>query len=375
MTTALEIGLFTAVTIILYTFFGYPALICLLARLWPRPVKKANITPTVTLLIPAYNETSVIAEKLENSLALDYPANRLGIVVVADGSTDETTTIVASFADRGIRLLFEPERRGKITAVNRAMPLLASEIVVFTDANAMLDRGTLKALTRNFADTAVAAVAGAKRVLSGGEGLYWRYESHIKRCDSQLSSVMGAAGELFAIRRALFASTETDSIIEDFVMSMRLVGNGWRVVYEPEAVAREESAITLRGDWQRRTRIATGGFQAIRRLPQLLHPRQGRIAWQYISHRVLRWAATPFLLPLVYLLNLALWERPFYQLLLLGQTAFYMMGLWGFWRAKRGIRRGLSYAVFFFCFTNLAAIVGFWRYITDQQPVTWAKTR
>ena len=364
-----------AVTIILYTFLGFPVLIGLFARWFPRPVRQQAITPTMTLLIPAYNEAAVIVEKLENSLAQDYPAAQLDIVVVTDGSNDTTMSIVQQYAHRGVRLFHQPERQGKIMAVNRVMPLMTSDIIVFSDANGILDKGTLKALARNFADPDVGAVAGEKQVSSGGEGLYWRYESFLKTCDSTISSVMGAAGELFAVRRELFTPPEPDSIIEDFVMSMRLVGDGWRVVYEPDAVSREDAAASLAADWQRRTRIAAGGFQSTARLGRLLNPRLGWISWQYISHRVLRWTVTPFLLPLVFALNILLVKRPFYAILVMSQTLFYGAGLLGYWQAKRGKQSGLLYTIFFFCFTNLAAIVGFARFITNRQPVTWKKVR
>lgn len=359
---------------VVYTFLGFPILVTLVARLGSRPVAKAPFFPTVTLLIPAYNEASSIAQKIENSLALRYPEDKLDIVVVADGSTDRTVAIARSSGDR-VRVLFEPIRRGKIAAVNRAVPLLESEIVIFSDANAFLTADTLIEITANFADTTVAAVAGEKRVLGGGEGLYWRYESYLKRMDSQISSVMGAAGELFAVRRALYQPPEPDSIIEDFIVSMRLVGDGWRVVYEPNAVAQEAPTSSFRADWQRRTRIAAGGFQAIRRLPQLLHPSQGVVAWQYVSHRVLRWAVTPFLLPLLLLLNGLLWKRPFYRLTALAQLLFYMAALVGYRQTKQGKKGGPFYVVFFFCLTNLAALVGFWRYISNRQSVTWQKAR
>lgn len=361
---------------ILYTFFGYPVLVCLLAKLWPRPVKKADDYPTLSIIIAAYNEEAVIQEKIENSLSLDYPPDLLEIVVVADGSDDATVEMAQPYTSTSrVRVYHQPERQGKAAAVNRIMPLIQNEIVVLTDANAMLDKGTLQAIARNFADPAVSGVAGEKRVIEGGEGLYWRYESQLKRCDSALSSVMGAAGELFAVRRAAFIPPAEDSIIEDFVMSLSLVGSGQRVVYEPDAVAREEPVSSLKGEWQRRARNAAGGFRSIERLLYLLHPRQGRVAWQYFSHRVLRWAVTPFLLPLAFLLNLALAKRPFYQLLLLGQIFFYLLAGWGGWRARQGARRGLPYTIFFFCFTNLAALAGFWRYLTNRQPVTWQKVR
>jgi cellulose synthase/poly-beta-1,6-N-acetylglucosamine synthase-like glycosyltransferase len=329
----------------------------------------------VTLLIPAYNESSVIALKIENSLALDYAPELLEVVVVTDGSDDGSVGIVESYAARGVRLFHQPQRQGKVAAINRAMPLLNGEIVVFSDANAMLERRALRMLARNFADPEVGGVAGEKRVTGGGEGLYWRYESFLKRCDSALSSVMGAAGELFAIRRDLFEAPPSDVLLDDFLISLRLVERGWRVVYEPEAFVTEKPSPSLAGEWQRRARNAAGGFQAMRRLPGLLKPERGRVAWQYFSHRVLRWAVTPFLLPTVYGLNLLLLALPFYRLVLLAQTAFYVAALLGYVLARRGVQRGPLYAVFYFCFTNAATLAGFWRYVTGTQPVTWIKVR
>jgi cellulose synthase/poly-beta-1,6-N-acetylglucosamine synthase-like glycosyltransferase len=373
--TLLQASFWLAVAALLYTFLGYPLLIGLLARCLRRPVRQAAITPGVTLLVPAYNEATVIARKIENSLALDYPPERLEIVVVTDGSDDGTVDIVAGYAGRGVRLYHQPQRQGKIAAINRVVPQVEREIVVFSDANAMIEQGALQALVRNFADPSVGGVAGEKRVLGGGEGLYWRYESFLKRCDSALSSVMGAAGELFAIRRCLFEPPPLDTLLDDFVISLRLVEEGWRVVYEPEARVTEEPSPTLEGEWRRRTRNAAGGFQAIRRLSGLLKPAYGRIAWQYLSHRVLRWAVTPFLLPVVYILDLFLLGLPFYRLALLVQTAFYAVALLGYALTRRGVHYGPLHTVFYFCFTNAVAIAGFWRYITGTQPVTWDKAR
>ncbi len=364
-----------AAGVVAYTFVGYPLLIAALAHWMGRPVEQASIRPTMTLLIPAYNEAGVIAAKIENALALDYPLDRLEIAVAADGSDDETVEIARQYADCGVEVFHEPARRGKMAAVNRVLPLTEGEIVVLTDANAMLTTGSLKAVARNFADPEVGGVAGEKRVTGGGEGLYWRYESFLKRCDSAVSSVMGAAGELFAIRRSLFEPAPENALLDDFVMSLRLVEQGWRLVYEPEAVAVEEPSPSLMGDWRRRTRVAAGGFQSMGWLTGLLSPARGRVAWQYVSHRVLRWAVTPFLLPILYGLNWALLGRPGYRTLLLGQSAFYLTALLGYALAWRGVRLRLVNAIFYFCFANLAALVGFWRYVTGRQPVTWAKAR
>jgi len=364
-----------AVATIVYTFLGYPVLVALFAGYFRRPVKQAQITPRVTLVVPAYNEASVIGEKIENSLALDYPRDSMDIAVVTDGSTDETPEIVRGLANDWVSLFHQPERKGKAAAVNRVTPQLDSEIILFSDANTMLQPETLRLMVRNFADPQVGAVAGEKKVRGEGEGLYWRYESFLKKCDSALSSVMGAAGELFAVRRDLFEPPEEDSIIEDFIMSMRLVERGWRVVYEPYAVAVEEAPSSLAAEWQRRVRIAAGGFQSMQRMPGLLNPLRGRVFWQYLSHRVLRWAATPFLLVVVYFLNLLLLDMPLYRLLWVGQTSFYAVAFLGYRLSRVGHKPRIPFTVFYFCFTNAAALAGFWRFVTRSQPVTWQKVR
>lgn len=371
----IQAGFWLAVTTIVYTFVGYPIALGLMARFFARPVIKTPFTPSATLVVPAFNEASVVAEKIENSLALNYPSESFDIVFVTDGSSDETPRIVAARANNRVRLFHQPERKGKAAAVNRVLPLLDSEIIFFTDANTLLAPDTLLTMARNFADPEVGAVAGEKKVRGAGEGLYWRYESFLKSCDSAISSVMGAAGELFAVRRRLFEPPEEDSIIEDFIMSMRLVERGWRVVYEPQAVAEEEVSASLSAEWQRRARIAAGGFQSITRLPKLLNPLRGRVFWQYLSHRVLRWAATPFLIGVAYVLNVLLIESTFYRLLFMGQTLFYAVALLGYVLSRAGHKLKIPFIAFYFCFTNAAALAGFWRFITHSQPVTWQKVR
>jgi len=364
-----------AAGVILYTFLGYALLVGLLSRWMHNPVERRPITPRVSLIVAAYNEAAVIARKLENSLGLDYPAEKLEVVVVSDGSDDDTVDIVAGYADRDVLLYHRPQREGKGAAINRVASLVSGEILVFSDANTMIDRGALRALVRGFADPEVGAVSGEKQVRGGGEGLYWRYESFLKRCDSALTSVMGAAGEFFAVRRGLFRPTEEDVILEDFVLSLRLVEDGWRVAYESAAITREDSSPTLGGDWQRRTRNAAGGFQAIVRLRGLLHPSHGCVAWQYLSHRVMRWAVTPFLLPVAYVSNGVLVRDPFYRALFVIQSLFYAGALLGYVLSQLRVSSGPLHAVFYFCFGNAAAVAGFWRYFTGRQPVTWTKGR
>jgi biofilm PGA synthesis N-glycosyltransferase PgaC len=365
---------------VVYAYLGYPIVITALARLLRRPVRVAPISPLVSLVIPAYNEGRVIAQKLDNSLALDYPCEQLEILVVSDGSSDDTNQVVAAYAARGIQLLFEPPRRGKIAALNRAVPLTRGEVIVFSDANAMLAPDTLRHLVRNFADERVACVGGEKRIKrdksisARGESAYWRYESHLKRCDSAVGAAMGVVGELFAVRRERYIAVKEDSLIEDFMLSLRLVQAGWRVVFEPQAVAWEQALPSLSAEWRRRTRIAAGGFQSIVRLKGMLNPFLGLRAFQYLSHRVLRWMSPLFMIA-AFVSNAALCSLPLYRWTLAAQTLFCLAGIAGYFQARRGLHWQPLQMIFYFYFTNAAALVGFYHYLTRSQPVTWKKAR
>lgn len=379
----LEAAFWTSVAIAAYTYVGYALVISLLAKTARRPHKIQPITPKVTLLVAAYNEEDVIEAKLDNCLALDYPRDRLEIIVVADGSTDRTPELAARYRSSGVRVEYRPERRGKIHALNRVMPLIEGDIIVSSDANSMLNRESLRKLVRHFADPQVACVAGEKRIMrraqdvSAGEGLYWRYESYLKRCDSDLSSVMGAAGELIALRRECYEPVEEDTIIEDFVVSMRLVHQGHRVIYEPEAYSMEEASPSITEEFKRKTRIVAGGWQAVVRLGQLLYPSRPLITFQYVSHRVLRWVLVPYLLLVAFASNalLALSGDPVYRALWLLQVLFYGLAAYGWSRQAKGGRNPVYYVPFYFVFLNYAALVGCVRFVRGRQPVTWEKVR
>lgn len=379
----LAAAFWSAAGIAAYTYVGYALVIALLARTTCRAHRMRPLTPRVSLLVAAFNEEDVIEAKLVNCLELDYPRELLEIVVVADGSTDRTPELAARFRKEGVRVAYRPERRGKIHALNRVIPLLEGEIVVSSDANSMLNPESLRMLVRHFADPRVACVAGEKRILrracdvSAGEGLYWRYESYLKRCDSALSSVMGAAGELIALRRSLYEPVEEDTLLEDFVISMRLVQAGYRVIYEPAAYSIEEASPSIGEEFKRKTRIVAGGWQAVVRLAPLLVPRRPLITFQYVSHRVLRWVLVPFLLILALVANglLALRGDPFYGALFLGQALFYGLAAFGWVRQARGGRHFLYYVPFYFVFLNYAALVGCLRFMRGTQRVTWEKVR
>jgi poly-beta-1,6-N-acetyl-D-glucosamine synthase len=365
---------------VVWTYAGYPLFIALAARWRPRPHRQDDALPTVSLVIPAYNEAGCIGAKLDNALSLDYPADKLEVWVVADGSTDRTPGLVNAYAPRGVRLLYQPERRGKISAMNRAVPQTCGEILIFSDANTLMELGSLRVLVRNFADPAVACVSGEKRVRSGGqvqargESAYWRYEARLKAADSLANTAIGAVGEFFAIRRALYRPLEEDCLLDDFVLSMRLVMDGWRVVYEPRAITWEEASPSLRSEWNRRARNAAGGFQALGRLRGLLSPRHGFVAFQFLSHKVGRWTA-PFWMIAAFLASAALYSVPIYRLLFWVQAVFYAAALAGWLSVAAGRRWRLLQIVFYFCFANATALAGFIRYLLREQTVLWNKVR
>jgi cellulose synthase/poly-beta-1,6-N-acetylglucosamine synthase-like glycosyltransferase len=269
-----------------------------------------------------------------------------------------------------------------VGALIRGFPQAQGEVVVFSDANSYFQKDTLRKLVRNLADPEVGGASGAKRMLSQGdtiaregEGLYWRYESYLKSCDSAVSSVMGVPGEVWAARRNAYVPPDPDTLLDDFVSSLRMVEAGWRVVFEPEAIAYEDASPSLRAEWLRRSRNAAGGWQAFFKLPGMLHHQDRLVTFQYLSHRMLRWMVTPELFVLVLLSNLALIPSPFYAASLAAQTVFYLAAGLGWLLAARGRRVRWLLAPFYVCLLNAAALVGGWRFVFRKQSVVWRKVR
>lgn len=367
--------------VVAYAYLGYPLVLWPLAMLFGRLNRTGGALPSVSLLIAAHNEESSIGAKLENSLALDYPPERLEIVVVADGCSDRTCAIVRGFAERGVVLVEQTPRQGKASALNLGLQHVHGEIVLFSDANAMYRPEVPRLLVRHFADPAVGMASGVKCVVGPdgagkGEGLYWRYEGLLKRLDSRLSSAMGATGEIFAMRRTLWTPVPPDTIIEDFAISMGLVRAGHRVVYDPAAISEEPPSPSIEEEFKRKVRIVAGAWQAIVRMWPLLLPRLGWTWFQYVSHRVLRWIVVPWLLPLLLLANVALSiGSPLYASLLDAQLLFYALAIAGYWAQRRGACPKLLYVPFYFAFLNFSAQAGAVRYFRRAQPVTWEKVQ
>jgi cellulose synthase/poly-beta-1,6-N-acetylglucosamine synthase-like glycosyltransferase len=291
-----------SVAVLGYVYAGYPPLLRLLVRLrGARHVKRADITPPLSLVISAYNEAAVIRSRIENALSLDYPRDALDIVVVSDACTDGTDEIVMEYASQGVILARQDERRGKTAGLNRTVPTLRGDIVVFSDANAMYEPDALRKLARNFADPRVGCVTGEARYLAGGssaadvgERAYWNYEIQIKRLETALGSTVGGDGAIYAIRRSLW-QTLPDDAINDFLNPLQIVAAGWRAVYEPEAICYEETAGGMRTEYRRRIRIVSRSWRAVFQAPGVLNPRRvGMFTWSLMSHKVLRWWSSIF---------------------------------------------------------------------------------
>ncbi len=350
---------------------------------------------SLTVVVPVYNEEATIAQKLKNSLALDYPRNRLQILVTADGSNDQTPDIVQLYATQGVELSYSPPRRGKMAAINRVMPQVHGEIVVFSDANNMYEANVIRELVAPFSDPSVGAVTGAKSIVKGdgalgeSEGFYWRYESFIKKQETRLGSSIGAPGEILAIRRKLYESPPDDIINDDFYIAMRLLQRGYRIIYNPKARSIERISLSAEDEVNRRARIVSGRYQAIALAPKLLPLQNPLIVWQVISHKFLR-PLVPFAMVGALLTNLVAvispgrpkkysmlhLAPPFNWLILLCQLLFYSLAWIGNYQTNhKGISGTLLYLPTFLVNSNLAAIIGLYRYLSKGQTTLWQQAR
>ena len=376
MTTTL---FWLCLAIVVYTYVGYGLILYLLVfikRLAIKAKPLADITddclPEVTLMVCAYNEEDIISEKMSNTHSLDYPADRLHLVWVTDGSTDNTNSILSTYPD--VKIVFSPERRGKSAALKHGIKEVSTEIVMMTDANTMLNPEAVREIVRLMQDPKVGCVSGEKKVMAKsdsdeaaqGEGLYWKYESTLKRLDSELYSAMGAAGELCVIRRQLMTDIPDDTLLDDFVISMEIVRMGYKIAYTSKAFAMEYGSADLHEESKRKRRIAAGGLQSSWRLRSLMNPlRHPVVAFQFVSHRVLRWTITPVclfaLIPLNTILVLS-GEGIIYTIIWILQILFYASALAGMRISK------------YFVFMNLNVFRGM-AYLMNNTSGTWEKAK
>jgi len=383
----LSIIFWTSLLLISYTYIGYGCILWLIRKIYRKtPPQFVDIgeIPSLTFVVAAYNEEEIIEAKIENCLRLGYPKDKIQFLFVTDGSTDRTGEILKRYP--WIAWTHQAVRRGKIAAVNRVMPMAEGSITVFSDANAMLNPQALKNIVKHYAQPDIGAVAGEKRVNSSeidnasgaGESLYWKYESTLRRWDGEFHSVMGAAGELFSIRTELFEKVEEDTLIEDFVMTMKLLRKGYRIAYAPDAYACEEASENSEEEMKRKIRISAGGLQASWRLRDLMNPiRYPRTAFQFLSHRVFRWTLAPVGLLLLAMTHpiLAIQEGGFYLWTLYFHLGFYLLAALGALLARRSIKVKVAFVPYYFLMMNTSVFLGALRLIKGKQSTVWEKAR
>jgi cellulose synthase/poly-beta-1,6-N-acetylglucosamine synthase-like glycosyltransferase len=390
----LKIIFWVLLSIIGYTYIGYGILLYVIIKIRRafNIGKKVEIDPSyepsVTLFIAAYNEKDYIEAKMKNTLDLEYPKDKLNVVWVTDGSDDGTPDLLKGFQHTTVYHL--DERNGKIGAMNRGMAFVKTPIVIFSDANTNLGKESVRRIVNLFNDSSVGCVSGEKRIVDkesdvasgAGEGIYWKYESTLKKWDAELYSVVGAAGELFAIRTALYKHVEKDTILDDFIISLRVAQEGYTIQYDPEAYAIETASANVKEEFKRKIRISAGGIQSIVRLRSLLNIfKYGTLSFQYISHRVLRWSLTPLclilLIPVLTILsaNEGLFYFGFYSILFWLQILFYSAALLGWFLENRKTSIKILFVPYYFFVMNLSVVLGFFRYIKKTQSVNWERSK
>jgi len=389
---AVELIFWISIIIVFYTYIGYGIILYILVKIKEMLVKPSGkkitpeVYPEVTLLIAAFNEESIVHDKMTNTLNLDYPKDKLKILWVTDGSTDSTNVELSRYDC--VEILYEPKRNGKSAALNRGMSHVISPLIVFTDANTMINSKAIFEIVSSFSSPNVGCVACEKRIAknsrdtasTGGEGIYWKYESKLKELDSRLFTVVGAAGELFAIRRELYENIEIDTLLDDFVLSMKIAKRGYKIEYCSSAFAVESGSYDMKEERKRKIRIAAGGIQAVNRLRGLLNPFKYKLlSFQYISHRVLRWTITPILLFALLPLNFYIVVNGgmrIYLVLFCFQVLFYISGILGMIAENRKIKNRVFFVPYYFLFMNINVISGFVYLVKKRKgDGTWEKSR
>jgi len=381
----MEILLIILIFIIIHGYGGY-ILPILLSQMFKSRKPTTKLTEKklhkICIVIAAYNEASFIENKIENTLALDFPNDFLDIIIVTDGSTDKTFEIASQFKE--VRCFHQKERLGKMAAIDRVMPFVNAEITVFTDANTLLNKDCLRHINMHFYSSNVGGVAGEKKVKpvddiiinqANQEGLYWKYESYLKQIDSDFYSVVGAAGELYAIRTSLYEYPGRNVILDDFIISMNICKKGYVFKYEPNAYAIELPSSNIKEEAKRKIRIGAGGIQSIIMLKDIFNIfKFGKLSYLFLSHRVLRWTIIPFLLILVFILNLLLlseYNFIWLQILFLAQIVFYSLGCVGYFIPTTNSK--LTALPYYFIFMNTTQLKGIIRFFSGKQSSIWEK--
>lgn len=374
--------------IVVYSYLGYGCLLYFLVKIKKVFQKEAlfdpNFFPSVALVVPCFNEADYIEEKIKNSLALNYPAHKLQLIFISDGSSDDTPNRIKKYPQ--ILALHEDTRNGKASAMNRAMAFVKAPIVVFCDANTALNPEAIHEMVKHYSNPRVGAVTGEKRIITkdkenasgAGEGIYWKYESFLKQLDSDFYTIVGAAGELMSYRTELFRELPNDTLLDDLMQSMQIANDGYRVIYEKNAWAAETASANVGEELKRKIRIAAGAFQSMTRLPKGFNLFTNfKVSFLFISHRVLRWTLAPLSLLMLFIVNVFLLSEPniIYQLLMIGQLLFYSMALLGWYLANKQIKVKILFVPYYFFIMNLCMYLGFFRFLRGKQSANWERAK
>lgn len=376
-----EIIFWLTLGVIFYTYFGYPLFILFLSLFINHKIKKGEIEPNVTVLIAAYNEEKNIAEKLENTLGLDYPRDKLEIVVASDASEDKTDQIVREFSDRGVILHRVEGRVGKTETQNQTVKIAKGDIVIFSDATTKYKKDAIRKIVRNYEDPSIGAVSGRYEYVNPtgapvglGTILFWKYENSVKSRQTRIETVTGCCGCIYSVRKSLYEPLPRD-IISDLVEPLKILEKGYRIAFEPEAVAYEETTETSEEEFGMRVRVISRGMHGLWYMRKLFNPfKYGFVTFQLFSHKVLRWMI-PFLLPFLLISNLFLVGYPFYTLTFVAQILFYIGAMGGYLLDKMGKKAKLLALPLYYCVVNAASAAAFFRTIIGKKAIVWETVR
>lgn len=373
MHTVIKVVFWSSAGLALYAYVLYPLVLLLLRVFIHRPVHKAAVEPMVSILVPAYNESDAIEAKIRNFGDLNYPREKLELVIASDGSTDATAVTAQRLSDgKQVRTLAYDLQRGKTAVLNDSMRQVRGEICVFSDASALLGKDAIRELAANFADATVGAVSGTYKVLKPSEAhlgqaedFYWKYETFLKRQESALGCLVGGHGQILAVRTALYPFPPPNTINDDYVIALRILKSGYRVAYEPAAVACEEAREM--GGFRRRVRVMAGNIQQLREMKELLFPPHWMALFFFVSHKITR-LMVPFALACLALSNLLLLGEPFYLRLALLQLCFFALALLGGWRR---LSPSLLRVPYYFCSINAAVFVALYAMFVRRRKIAW----
>ena len=381
----MKILFWTLLSLIFYCYLGYPLLISLMSRFFAKQVHKSAIFPTVSIVIAAHNEEDVIKAKLDNLLILDYPKDRIEILIGSDASTDQTDQILQNYQDPRLRVTFHSQRRGKMMTVNDLVAISQHEIIFFNDARQHIEKDALRNLVQNFADPTVGCVSGellfikAEGATAEGVNLYWEYEKFIRTQEARVHSMLGATGAIYAIRKSLYVPAPAEVVLDDMFIPVKIIAQGYRAIFDGTAHAFDRAAHSPLEEYRRKARTLYGNYQIFALFPGAFNPCISPIAIQLFSHKFLR-VMVPFLMIILFPLNFLIMDTGVYKFIFVLQIIFYAAAFIGVLsrRQGQGIFKPLAklcYVPYVFCLLNFAALAGFYRFIGVKQDIAWKKAR